>query len=83
MTQLLLMLLNLYKMTAPFRRFFTPPLCRFYPTCSVYMGQALVRHGLVSGLRLGILRLLKCHPLHPGGIDLLPSTYNQEIPLCK
>ena len=36
--------------------------CRFNPTCSAYMIQAIEKKGLIKGLFLGILRILKCHP---------------------
>ena len=54
-----------------------PSACRFHPTCSEYMRQALERHGVLRGLWLGIKRLSKCHPLHHGGIDLVPETPGQ------
>jgi putative membrane protein insertion efficiency factor len=46
--------------------------CRFSPTCSRYMMEALQEHGSAVGLYLGIKRLLKCHPFHPGGFDPVP-----------
>jgi putative membrane protein insertion efficiency factor len=46
--------------------------CRFYPTCSNYTYEAIKKHGLLRGLFLGGKRLLKCHPFHPGGVDLVP-----------
>jgi len=46
-----------------------PPLCRFEPTCSVYMRQAIEERGLVKGLYLGTKRLLRCHPFSRGGVD--------------
>lgn len=49
-----------------------PSTCRFYPTCSMYMLQALQRYGPLKGSYLGIKRILKCHPFHKGGYDLLP-----------
>jgi putative membrane protein insertion efficiency factor len=49
-----------------------PPTCRFYPTCSAYFVQALERHGFFKGGFLGVKRLLKCHPFHPGGYDPVP-----------
>lgn len=46
-----------------------PSACRFHPTCSDYMREAIERYGAWRGLLLGVKRLLKCHPLHPGGFD--------------
>ena len=46
-----------------------PPSCRFTPTCSEYAIDAIRKHGLAKGTALAFLRLLKCHPLHPGGVD--------------
>lgn len=47
--------------------------CRFYPSCSHYTEEAIEMHGFTRGSYLGARRLLKCHPWHPGGIDLVPS----------
>lgn len=47
--------------------------CRFYPSCSVYARTAIVRHGVMRGGLLAVKRLLRCHPLHPGGVDLVPE----------
>jgi putative membrane protein insertion efficiency factor len=49
-----------------------PRACRFYPTCSVYMCQAVRKFGPVKGICLGVRRLLRCHPFHPGGYDPIP-----------
>ncbi len=46
--------------------------CRFHPSCSDYTYQAIKKHGLLKGAYLGGKRLLKCHPFHPGGVDLVP-----------
>ena len=47
----------------------TGPSCRFHPTCSAYMREAILRHGVVKGLWLGTRRLSKCHPWHRGEWD--------------
>ena len=49
-----------------------PNRCRFYPTCSHYAVEAIEKHGVIKGLWLAIKRILKCHPLHPGGVDPVP-----------
>jgi len=48
--------------------------CRFYPSCSSYCIMAVRRHGWVRGLRFGILRVCRCNPFHPGGVDPVPET---------
>lgn len=45
------------------------PACRFYPSCSVYARDAIVKHGVLRGAGMACWRLLKCHPFHPGGMD--------------
>jgi putative membrane protein insertion efficiency factor len=49
-----------------------PPRCRFYPTCSAYAAEAVQRHGAGRGTWLAVVRILKCAPWHPGGVDLVP-----------
>ena len=46
-----------------------PPSCRFYPTCSEYALQAVMKYGFGKGCLKALRRLLKCHPFHPGGYD--------------
>ena len=45
------------------------PSCRYFPTCSDYAIMAIKRHGPFRGALMAGLRLLRCHPLHPGGYD--------------
>jgi putative membrane protein insertion efficiency factor/ribonuclease P protein component len=55
-----------------YKRFLSPVLpsaCRFSPTCSEYMMEAVEKYGAVRGVGRGLLRLLRCHPLHAGGFD--------------
>lgn len=46
--------------------------CRFYPSCSQYMIEALKRYGIFHGSYLAVKRIMRCHPWHPGGYDPLP-----------
>lgn len=51
---------------------FTPPACRFTPTCSEYARQALVKHGPLKGPWLAIRRILRCNPWGGSGYDPVP-----------
>ncbi|MGH7484712.1 MAG: membrane protein insertion efficiency factor YidD [Thermoanaerobaculia bacterium] len=58
-----------------YKRFLSPllpPMCRFDPTCSIYMMQAIEKHGTLRGVWLGLRRLGRCHPFNPGGWDPVP-----------
>lgn len=49
-----------------------PPSCRFYPTCSEYMYEAIQVHGLFRGGWMGLKRIGRCNPFNPGGFDPVP-----------
>ena len=50
-----------------------PPCCRYYPTCSAYALTAVERFGACKGSVLAALRILRCHPWAPGGVDEVPQ----------
>lgn len=47
-----------------------PSLCRFYPSCSEYSREAIRQFGPFKGIGMTAGRILRCHPLNPGGVDL-------------
>ncbi|WP_460022349.1 membrane protein insertion efficiency factor YidD [Lactovum odontotermitis] len=53
-----------------------PPSCRYYPTCSNYMIQAIQKHGAAKGFLMGTARILRCHPFVQGGIDYVPDHFS-------
>lgn len=69
LTRLLILLVRLYQIAiSPF----LGNNCRFYPSCSSYMIEAIQVHGIFKGLFLGTRRILRCHPYSDGGMDPVP-----------
>ncbi len=52
--------------------------CRFYPSCSSYAKEAYGHYGFFKGSYLTLVRLVKCHPFHPGGYDPVVKCCNSE-----
>jgi hypothetical protein len=69
MPRLVIAILHAYKkLISPM----LPSACRFHPTCSVYMMEAVEKHGALRGIAMGVRRILRCHPFHAGGFDPVP-----------
>lgn len=63
-----------------------PPSCRYYPSCSSYMVQAVDKHGAAKGSLMGIVRILRCNPFFKGGRDPVPDHFSlkrQHPPVAK
>lgn len=67
-----------------YQRYLSPlkgaPSCRFHPTCSAYAIEAIEVHGVLKGSWMGFMRVLRCHPFHPGGHDPVPPRGGREGP---
>ena len=70
MKQVLLVVLSFYRRHISPR---LPPSCRFTPTCSADTYEAIERYGAAKGSWMGLKRLSRCHPFHPGGYDPVPN----------
>jgi putative membrane protein insertion efficiency factor len=68
--RLLAFLIRLYQWTvSPL----VGPACRYYPSCSQYALEAVLRFGVLRGSALALARLARCHPWHAGGFDPVPA----------
>ena len=72
MSRFLIWLVRLYqRFISPL----TPPSCRYHPTCSQYMIEALQKHG-AKGFLMGLARIGRCHPFVEGGDDPVPDVFS-------
>lgn len=53
-----------------------PSHCNYYPSCSRYTRDAILRHGILRGLGMGVLRIGRCSARHYGGNDPVPDEVN-------
>ena len=75
MKTLLILLVRIYQKTLS--NLF-PGVCRYEPSCSQYMIEALQTHGIFKGLWLGSKRILRCHPWNEGGSDPIPPAKSKD-----
>ncbi len=71
MKKVMLKILKKYKKYISPIFFFIGIRCKYYPTCSEYMIQAIEKYGVIKGIFLGLKRILKCNPFSKGGYDPL------------
>ncbi|MGT2753484.1 membrane protein insertion efficiency factor YidD [Streptococcus ovis] len=72
MSRFLIWLVRLYqRFISPL----SPPSCRYHPTCSQYMIEALQKHG-AKGFLMGLARIGRCHPFVEGGEDPVPDVFS-------
>ena len=63
MKKILLLMIRFYnRAVSPY----TPPRCRFTPTCSAYAYEAICKYGAIKGSWLAVKRLCRCHPFYKG-----------------
>lgn len=73
--QILILLVKIYqKFLSPL----FPGVCRYRPTCSQYMIEAIETHGIFKGIWLGFKRLMRCHPWGGSGYDPVPPAEEKK-----
>ena len=56
-----------------YQKYLSKGTCKYFPSCSQYMLEAILKHGFFYGVLLGIFRILRCNPFSKGGIDKVPD----------
>ena len=80
LARMLVALIRLYQLTlSPF----IGQSCRFEPSCSRYTASCIECHGALRGSWLGMLRIARCHPFHPGGYDPPPPRLSVSTPISQ
>lgn len=75
MPKIIVKSIQFYQKLKPLRVFFLQLFhiqeapCRFQPTCSQYVSQAIEKYGVIKGVYMGIKRIIRCHPWSKGGYD--------------
>lgn len=69
LSQFLVKLIDLYQKYIS--KHYSRPICIFYPSCSEYIKEAILKYGSLKGIFLGFKRILKCHPWNIPKIDKL------------
>lgn len=69
MKKIVIFIITLYRNTLDLLKMRS---CRFYPTCSAYTKEAVIKHGALKGIGLGVKRIFRCNQLNPGGFDPVP-----------
>lgn len=67
------------RLTRFYQKYISPalgPRCRYHPTCSQYMIDAIQTHGGIKGVTMGVGRIMRCHPFVKGGIDYVPLKFS-------
>jgi len=69
----MILILKIYQMfVSPTINYLTGSMngaCRFSPTCSIYVEQAIGKYGIMRGILIGLKRIARCHPWSKGGHD--------------
>ena len=78
MKTLIVFLIVLYQKTlspdhGPLKVRYPHGFCRFYPSCSEYTKQAVIKYGSLKGLYLGVIRIFKCNPFVGPRVDNIPD----------